>query len=122
MCLFFKKLQIPLIIKSTLLVELSLKDCKVQSETLIILYLHKVQAGEQRLKIPCAWNGEGLAEEGEVGCRCSLSLSTGGCCEQKQGADPSVCVDEEDEAGAPPVLCGCAGAGGEDISLGLFPK
>lgn len=92
------------------------------SETLFVLYLHKVQAGERSLKIPRAWNGAGLAGGGGVGCRCSLSLSTGGRCEQKQGADPSVGVDEEDEAGAPPVLCGCVGASGEDISLGLFPK
>lgn len=90
------------------------------SEILFVLYLHKVQAAERSLKIYTM--GEGLAEGGGVGCRCSLSLSTGGDCEPKQGADSSVCVDEEDEAGAPPVLCGRAGASGESLSLGLFPK
>lgn len=69
--------------------------------------------------MPRAWSGEGLVAGGG---RCSRSLPTGGRGEPKQGEGPGVCVDEEDEAGAPAVLRGRAGACGEGLGLGLFPK
>lgn len=52
----------------------------------------------------------------------SLSVLTGGCPGPQRGQDPSVCVDEEGEAGAQPVLRGRAGACGQGLGLGGLPE
>lgn len=57
-----------------------------------------------------------------MGHRASLFVSAGGCPEPQWGQDPSVCVDEGREAGARPVLRGCAGARGQGLGLGGLPE
>lgn len=106
-------------LKCALLLECSLRGCKVRC-------LHsgdfpECEAGGQSLQTSTSLES-GPWRPGAAGHRASLFMSAGGCPEPQWGQDPSVCVDEGCEAGARPVLRGCAGARGQGLGLGGLPE